>query len=860
VTLKVVMPTDWLMVEHDEARSGIAADETTLSTANVGTLALSWSTVVDASVTAQPLYIHSINVGGQTRDVLLIGTGGNSLYLLDASNGSQIWKRNFGASTPNTWGLPDGFGIEAPPVIDRVAGRIYTVSTDGNFHTLALADGTDVYTPLTMITNPVTNKVWGGLNKVGNYVYIPSASNGGDVAPWRGQVYQVNVSAAPALAGDFVVVPSIPAPNGGGGIWGYGGVSADLASGNIYAASADDSNVSTGGKEGYTPYSDSILALNNNVGLLGYYQATQPSTYSCTGAPCDLDFASTPLIFQPAGCSQMLAVGNKNGNLYLFRSADLIASGQPLQILNLNAAADSLGSGGIGGTPVYYAATNMLYVTTAGPGVTGVAAGLVAMNVTGSCTLQVAWSNPLGGNDSPNSTPTIANGIVFVGQGNTGVIHSYNANTGTELWHSGTNYGSVATFAAPIVAGGKLYAGSWTSFSGGGIVGAFSLPAASFTISGTVSPSASGSGTLLALSGAASASATADSSGNYSFAGLANGTYTVTPSKTGFTFSPPSQTVTVNNGNMPAVNFAATAQTWSISGNVSANGANANVALSGPASASTTADSSGNYSFTGLANGIYTVTPTKSGFTFNPTSQNATVNNGNVSSLNFTATSSGSTGLAIDANVSTDGTTAKTTISTPAFSTKAANELIVAFVATDYLSGTNTTVASVAGGGLNWALVKRTNVQSGGAEIWAAFASTALTNVTITATISQSVVSSITVMSFTGVDTTSGAGGPNAIGATGTGNSSKGAPTASLVTTRNNSWVVGVGNDYDNAINRTPGTGQTVLHQFLTSTGDTYWVQMQTATTPLSGSSVTINDTAPSTDRYNLSTVEVRTP
>jgi hypothetical protein len=253
VTLKVVMPTDWLMVEHDEARSGIAADETILSTANVGSLGLSWSAVVDGSVTAQPLYIHSITVGGQTRDVLLVGTGGNSLYLLDASNGSQIWKRNFGAPTPNTWGLPDGFGIEAPPVIDRIAGRIYTVSTDGNFHTLALADGTDVYTPLTMITNPVTNKVWGGLNKVGNYVYIASASNGGDVAPWRGQVYQVNVSAAPTLAGDFIVVPSIPAPNGGGGIWGYGGVSADLANGNIYAASADDSNVSTSGKEGYTP-------------------------------------------------------------------------------------------------------------------------------------------------------------------------------------------------------------------------------------------------------------------------------------------------------------------------------------------------------------------------------------------------------------------------------------------------------------------------------------------------------------------------------------------------------------------------------------------------------------------------------
>jgi hypothetical protein len=117
----------------------------------------------------------------------------------------------------------------------------------------------------------------------------------------------------------------------------------------------------------------------------------------------------------------------------------------------------------------------------------------------------------------------------------------------------------------------------------------------------------------------------------------------------------------------------------------------------------------------------------------------------------------------------------------------------------------------------------------------------------------------MTVISFTGVDTT-GTNGSGAIGNTASANAKTGAPTATLVTTRNNSWVFGVGNDYDNAIARTPGTSETVVHQDLTSTGDTYWVQMQNATTPLGGTSVTINDTAPTGDRYNLSIVEVRTP
>jgi hypothetical protein len=40
--------------------------------------------------------------------------------------------------------------------------------------------------------------------------------------------------------------------------------------------------------------------------------------------------------------------------------------------------------------------------------------------------------------------------------------------------------------------------------------------------------------------------------------------------------------------------------------------------LSGVAGATTTANSSGNYTFTGLANGNYTVTPSDSAFTYTP--------------------------------------------------------------------------------------------------------------------------------------------------------------------------------------------------------------------------------------------------
>jgi hypothetical protein len=67
-----------------------------------------------------------------------------------------------------------------------------------------------------------------------------------------------------------------------------------------------------------------------------------------------------------------------------------------------------------------------------------------------------------------------------------------------------------------------------------------------------------------------------------------------------------------------------------------------------------------------------------------------------------------------------------------------------------------------------------------------------------------------------------------------------------------------VGEDWDKATARTVGPGQTLVDQFLSPSGDTFWTQSQTAPTPLAGTTVTINDTAPTADRWNLVLAEVR--
>jgi fibronectin type 3 domain-containing protein len=62
--------------------------------------------------------------------------------------------------------------------------------------------------------------------------------------------------------------------------------------------------------------------------------------------------------------------------------------------------------------------------------------------------------------------------------------------------------------------------------------------------------------------------------------------------------------------------------------------------LTGPAAATTTTNASGNYTFTGLPNGAYTVRPSESGFTFTPASQSVTLSSANQTGVNFTAAAS----------------------------------------------------------------------------------------------------------------------------------------------------------------------------------------------------------------------------
>lgn len=168
-----------------------------------------------------------------------------------------------------------------------------------------------------------------------------------------------------------------------------------------------------------------------------------------------------------------------------------------------------------------------------------------------------------------------------------------------------------------------------------------------FTISGIVTKN----GTPLAGvritrtgNGVAAATALTNALGEYTLPATLNGTYTLTPSLTGHSFTPLTRTVALNGGDLVNINFVASAG-YSISGRVTtANGtgvANVVVKRSGSTAiatpSSTTTDSTGRYSFVGLPSTTYAITPSLTNALFTPTTRSVTLGTTNVENVNFSA-------------------------------------------------------------------------------------------------------------------------------------------------------------------------------------------------------------------------------
>ncbi len=69
--------------------------------------------------------------------------------------------------------------------------------------------------------------------------------------------------------------------------------------------------------------------------------------------------------------------------------------------------------------------------------------------------------------------------------------------------------------------------------------------------------------------------------------------------------------------------------------------------------------------------------------------------------------------------------------------------------------------------------------------------------------------------------------------------------------------MLGTGNDRDRAVARTVSPDQTMMSEFLSPAGDTFWVQYITAPVVSAGMTATISCIGPTDDHWNLAAIEI---
>jgi PQQ-like domain len=489
---------------YDNARSGVNLQETILTSANVNPsrFGLVFSRTVDGQIYAQPLYVAGLTMPDKTvHDVVYVATEHNTLYAFDAdaaSTTAPLWSLNVGPSGSNSCdNLSPEVGITSTPVIDQTAGTIYFISKGEEagawvqrIHAVNIVTGAERPGSPTVIAaavngtgagtsggriafDPATQLNRPGLLLVGGVVYAAFASHcdAGSYHGWiLGYAYD-GTRFSQALA--FNV-----SPNGSkGGIWQAGvGLSSDGT--NIYVVAG---NGSTNPSTTALDLSESVFRLRiSDYSVQDYWI---PAAYSSLNA-ADSDLSSGAILVP----HNLLLTGSKDGRIYVLDATNLgkynAGGDKILQTLTTPGKANGA-LGHVHGGAIYYLSPNgggekvfqwpedsplMEYTLNA---TTRTLGGLVTDPIP---TASFTPGHPgailtLSANGSVPGT-----GILWASfptqNGTNGAWHTTSAgdlfaidasDITNVLWSDTSGTWNVAKFAAPLVANGRVYVGTFSN-------------------------------------------------------------------------------------------------------------------------------------------------------------------------------------------------------------------------------------------------------------------------------------------------------------------------------------------------------------------------------------------------------------
>jgi outer membrane protein assembly factor BamB len=482
--------TTW---HNDVQRTGQNLQETMLTPASV--TASNFGKVhflaADGKVDAMPLYLSSVTLGGQARNVVFVATEHGSVYAFDADQGTQLWKVSILGSgeTPSDdhgcYQISPEIGVTSTPVIDRKAGEngtiyIVSMSKDAGGHYHQRLHAMDVTTGGELLRGPTeisaSYPTSGGMAVFDPGQYAERAAllllNGiiytawtshCDYSPYQGWIIGYDAS---TLKRSSVLNLT---PNGSeGSIWMSGAGMAADASGNIYFLDANgtfDTTLDSNGFPSNNDFGNAFLKVSTSgiLAVTDYFATFDTAQQSQE----DSDLGSGGALVLPdqtdsSGQKRQLVVGaGKDGNVYVLDRNNMGKFDTSKN--NIYQQLSNALVGGVFGAPAYFNGT--LYYGAVGQTLKAfpVQWTVLASSPSSQSSMKFTY---------PGTTPSVSangasGGIVWaVENGASTVLHAFDVvDLSHELYNSNQagmrdSFGAGNKFITPMIAGGKVFVGT----------------------------------------------------------------------------------------------------------------------------------------------------------------------------------------------------------------------------------------------------------------------------------------------------------------------------------------------------------------------------------------------------------------
>ena len=493
LTLAASLPaSDWTMFGGDPQRTGWAQGEKDIDRTNAKDLTLLWKLSLDNqarelnSLTA-PVAAEWVVTPHGMKEIVIVGGASDNLFALDAESGKVVWKKTF---TPKVKPKQDPFwlcpnALNATPMIAKrgLNVLVYTISSDGQLHTLDIHDGEDKAPPVQFV--PPYSKNWSlGIYHNVLYTTISQGCNGA-----KSGVYAMDLSSPDHKIEFFQASPS------GAGIWGRAGAVIG-SNGMVYAQTGDGQYDASAGK-----LPDTVLQLSaKDLKLVDYYT---PSNHTYLTRK-DLDAGSMSAVYFPFKDWQLLASAGKEGVIVLLDAKAIGGGDHKTPLFRspqlVNDEADFAGRGFWGSFATWqddagerwlYApalgaqsAKAPAYAHTNGPAPNGSIIAFKVEERDGKPVLAPAWVSRDMNVPDP---PIIANGVVYaVSTGEftrqwkpdgglfnskeraaqhagNAILYAFDSSTGQELFSSANTMPGWTHFSGIAISGGKIYVTTYDS-------------------------------------------------------------------------------------------------------------------------------------------------------------------------------------------------------------------------------------------------------------------------------------------------------------------------------------------------------------------------------------------------------------